>query len=130
MTRSSPNIFQQGNIASNTERDADRAWREAPATYREESEFIVQGATDADPIDDITNDERDSETGEGQTERVDLTGLSPDARAILALMSQMKSPSSPMPMPSSEQAPRFKGGNLRSFLDDYNMAADGARWTR
>jgi hypothetical protein len=34
-----------------------------------------------------------------------------------------------MPMPTSNQAPRFKGRNLQRFLDDYRIATTSAGWT-
>lgn len=36
---------------------------------------------------------------------------------------------SSMPIPSSNLAPRFRGSNLRHFLEDYNIAAEGAGWS-
>lgn len=54
---------------------------------------------------------------------------SADIRVLVDFLSQLQTPKSAMPMPSSDQAPRFKGSNLRSFLEDYNMVADSAGWT-
>ncbi|KAF8310321.1 hypothetical protein DL93DRAFT_2035738, partial [Clavulina sp. PMI_390] len=34
-----------------------------------------------------------------------------------------------MPFPSSTDAPRFKGNNLKSFLEDYNISTEGAGWS-
>ena len=52
-----------------------------------------------------------------------------DIRSLLHLLTTMKQPVGVMPMPSSDDAPKFRGTNLRSFLEDYNMVADNAAWT-
>jgi hypothetical protein len=115
---------------TDTEYTINTAWREPHVPRSDESDArTAQLYGNDDPIDDINDEEHNSEPEEGARGDINLPNLSPDARALLDLVTQMRSPASPMPMPSSEQAPRFKGSNLRSFLDDYDMAADGARWT-
>ena len=48
--------------------------------------------------------------------------------SILRLLKAVQSHAS-MPIPSSDQAPRFRGNNLKRFLEDYNIAAEGAGWS-
>ena len=52
-----------------------------------------------------------------------------DRMELARLLALLKTPTGTMPIPSSEHAPRFRGNNLRTFLNDYNMAAENVGWT-
>jgi len=96
------------------------------------------GMSDLDPV-TPSSGEHDSEYREEEDQprrrhnvrpgQTDNTGARVDLEALRMLIDQLKQPTSTMPMPSSESAPRFKGNNLRSFLDDYEIATKGAGWS-
>lgn len=52
-----------------------------------------------------------------------------EIQALLDTLSRFQVGRGSMPMPTSDQAPRFKGKNLQRFLDDYRIATTSAGWT-
>ena len=120
MPRCNTTIYgNEPEASSDTSELGNHAWRQVP--------------TDSDK----------EEEGAAEQPRVPAPGVPPsilrelrelpengaDVATLITLLSHLKAPTGVMPMPSSDQAPRFKGNNLRSFLEDYNMATGNAGWT-
>jgi hypothetical protein len=114
-----------------------RVWREPSSSGHDR--FSMVGISDLDPATPSSGEQELEETDEPARDsrrrpnihrvQTDHSGARVDLEALRMLIDQLKQPTSTMPMPSSESAPRFKGNNLRSFLDDYEIATKGAGWS-
>jgi gag-polyprotein putative aspartyl protease len=91
------------------QRDANtRTWRE-PQMY------------DADADEDISRTSMHR-----HPEAIPMTRQ--DIVELIEQIAQLRPQARNIIIPSSDQAPKFRGNNLRSFLGDYNIAAESAGW--
>ena len=107
---------------------AHNAFRQHEDSESEESEEEDQESSfDEIGISSSIEPEQGSVNGQEQVPRRRRSGE--EIQVLLETLRHLQPGRGSMPMPTSDQAPRFKGKNLRRFLDDYRIATTSAGWT-